>query len=90
VSVVKAVEVELASLAKRDKPLSESAIAATALAMAREIDEAGNSATSKSMCAARLQEAMDRLRELAPAAQEANKVDELRAKRERRRAKAAG
>ena len=83
VSVRAAVERELEDLGD----LSEGALAALALAMADEIDNAGNSATSKAMCAGRLHDAMDRLRELAPPKQERTKLDELgdrRAKRQRR------
>ena len=66
-----------------------SALAATALAMARELDDVNNSATSKSMCAARLREAMDRLLELAPPKAERDRIDEVAQRRARRRGTAA-
>lgn len=83
-SVVAAVESELAQLGKRDPDLAGSALAATALALARELD-GKNSATSKSMCAKALNETMGQLRELAPESEEADKVDDLAARRKKRR-----
>lgn len=80
-SVVEAVERDLALIAERDKGLAESALAASALVLAAELDSAGNSATSKSMCARALREALDRLRELAPAEAEEDKLDELGSRR---------
>lgn len=61
--------------------LRDSSLAAAALALARELDSPGNSATSKSMCARALRESLDRLRELVPDEPEADKLDELSAKR---------
>ena len=84
--MLEAVERDLAALGG---DLAFSGLALTAKALAREIDEPGNSATSKSMCAARLGETLDRLRELAPPVREANKVDELRARRDARVGRAA-
>lgn len=46
--------------------LERSGLALTALALADELDDDRNSATSKSMCAKALQDILDRLRELAP------------------------
>lgn len=65
--------------------LERSGLAASALALARELDDDTNSATSKSMCARSLMDAMDRLRELAPPKQQADRLDEVRKKREQRR-----
>lgn len=86
--VVLAVERDLRSIAERDEDLASSALAATALALARELDDE-NSATSKSMCARALVEAMDRIRELAPEKIAGDGIDELKAAREARRAAAA-
>lgn len=61
--------------------LAASALAASALALGREIDLAGNSATSKSMCARALTETLEKLRALAPAEKEADKLDDLAARR---------
>jgi hypothetical protein len=68
--------------------LRDSALAASALSLAREMDSP-NSATSKSMCARALMETLDRLRELAPEAEERDKVDELGDRRAKRRRSAA-
>lgn len=87
VSVVAAVERDLAEIRTRDERLAASALAATALAMAAEIDDSVNSATSKSMCAARLQEALDRLRELTPPEEKSDGIDRIG---ERVRLKLAG
>jgi hypothetical protein len=84
-SVLEAVESDLKALPDE---LAGSALAATARQLAREMD-GDNSATSKSMCAARLMEALDRLRALAPAKKEADRVDELSDRRAKRRASAA-
>ena len=66
------------------------ALAATARALARELDDPGNSATSKSMCARVLADVLGQLRELAPAEVEEDVVDQLRARRESRLAGGAG
>jgi hypothetical protein len=83
--VVRAVEKELKSLGAATVSPS---LAATAVALAHEMDE-DNSATSKSMCAKALIDAVDRIRELAPPKKESNPVDELRARRTARRARAS-
>jgi hypothetical protein len=69
--------------------MQDSALAATALALAAELDNPNNSATSKSMCARALTETMDRLRELAPPVKEADKLDELNGRRAKRKGKPA-
>lgn len=89
-SVLESVEAELAELAKRDKPLAESAVAATAKQLAQELDAPTNSATSKAMCAKALMDALDRLRELAPAPEKKDELDELFSRRDRRRSRAKG
>lgn len=77
-SVEAAVERDLKRLPQE---LAESALAASALAMAREIDCYENSATSKSMCQGRLQDALRELRELAPPTEEVDQLDDLSARR---------
>ena len=90
-SVLESVERDLKAIAKRDKALADSALAAAARQLAHELDDPGNSATSKSMCAGRLMEAMDRLRELMPPEEEKDSLDEFARRRaERRGAEAAG
>lgn len=83
--VVDAVKRDLALIAKRDKALAESSLAASALVLARALDNPRNSATSKSMCSRSLIETMDRLLELAPPAEEKDKLDELSSRRAARR-----
>lgn len=68
----KAGAVEVATkrdMARLPKDLAESSLAASAVALARELD-GPSSATSKSMCAKAHLELMDRLRELAPPVQQ--------------------
>lgn len=83
-SVVGAVRRDLERLGDE---ASGSALAATALALAAELDDAENSATSKSMCARALNETMASLRELAPPKPTADRIDEVKEKREDRRSR---
>lgn len=53
--------------------------------MAVEMDDAKNSATSKSMCAARLNETMEALRAMCPPEQKHDALDEIAARRDKRR-----
>lgn len=80
-SVVDAVGRDLAAIAKVDDELARSALAALALELARQIDNVGNSATSKSMCAGQLRDTLDRLRELMPKSADKDDLDELSARR---------
>lgn len=64
-------------------------LAASALAMAREIDDPDNSATSKSMCARAMLDTLDKLRELAPKPEERDELDDLSARRASRRSAAS-
>lgn len=77
---------EVAGVRSRDPELADSALAASAVALAYEIAHPWNSATSKSMCARELREHMDRLRELLPPEEDRNPVDDLRVRRTARRA----
>jgi predicted RNA-binding Zn ribbon-like protein len=88
VTVLEAVERDLDRLRGRDAELAESALAASAVALAREVDSGRNSATSKSMCARELREVMDRLWELAPEKMQGDGLDELNARRTARRSAA--
>lgn len=81
---VDAVELDLEVIRQQAPDVADSTIAASALALAYEMDDPYNSATSKSMCARVLLDTMERLRELAPPAQEADTVDDLTAARIRR------
>ena len=87
--LIEAVRTDLEALRLRDAALADSALAASALALAYEIEHPYNSATSKSMCVREMREVMDRLRELAPTVAASNPVDELRAARSKRRARAS-
>jgi hypothetical protein len=80
VSVVAAVRRDLARL---PEDLASGALAASALALASEMDDR-NSATSKSMCAKALLDTLNRLRELAPPERVANDLTRQRALREAR------
>lgn len=88
-SVLDAVDRDLAKVAKVAPDLAESGLAALAREMASQLDDVSNSATSKSMCAARLIDALERLRELTPEGDEKDGVDELNARRAARRRTAA-
>lgn len=78
---VAAVQRDLATIAETDPALATSALAAAAMAMAREVDNSGNSATSMSMCANALLNIMNQLRELMPKAAEKDGLDDLSARR---------
>lgn len=67
-----------------------SGLAATALAMADELDDEDNSATAKSMCAGKLIDALERLRALVPEKAKETKLDDIAKRREQRLARAAG
>ena len=86
--VVAAIERDIAAIRKRDPALADSALAASAVTLAYEMQDPYNSATSKSMCAGKLHEALAELRELCPPERETDAVDELGSKREERRAAA--
>jgi hypothetical protein len=83
-SVIEAAEREVEAIRKRDTDLADSALAASAIALAYEIANPYNSATSKSMCAREMRDTLDRLRELAPEERKADDLDDLAARRARR------
>jgi hypothetical protein len=85
-----AVKADIAEIAASDARLAASGLAASALALAREIDEPGNSATSKSMCAKALMDALGQLRDLAPPAREETELERHRRERSERRANPGG
>ena len=64
-------------------------MAATVRSMARAIDDPANSATSKSMCAKTLMDALTTLQAMAPPEQENDKLDDLVARRTARLARVA-
>lgn len=59
-------------------------LAAAAMALAAELDDAGVSATAKAACARSLSDLLGQLRELAPPAEARDGVDELAARRAER------
>jgi hypothetical protein len=85
VSVVAALEAELKALGPKG---ADTTLAATALALAAELD-GNNSATSKSMCAKSMIDVLRELRAIAPPKLEADGVTDLNARREARRVAAA-
>lgn len=80
-TVVAAVTRDIEEITKPKPEMAESGLAATALALARELDSGTNSATSKSMCSRELRGTLDRLRELVPKGEEGDKLDGLRRQR---------
>ncbi len=87
--VEKATRHDLAALRKLDPALADGGAAAAAVAMAREIDDGENSATSKSMCTAKLIGILADLRALAPPERKVDSIDRIAAQREKRQAAAA-
>lgn len=88
-NVVDAVEADLAAIAERDPDAARSSEAAAAIQLAYELQNPYNSATSKSMCAKALIEALNTVRELAPEPEEDDELDDLAEQRAKRRAEQA-
>lgn len=82
-----AVERELESIRRRSPDLADSALAASAMAMAFEIEQPFNSATSKSQCARAMQGTLRELRELAPPEEARDAISKLSDEREERRSR---
>ncbi len=80
-AVVDAVERDVEIIRQTDPELADSALAAAALAMAYELENPYNSATSKSMCERALLETLDRLRERLPEREGSDALDELASRR---------
>jgi hypothetical protein len=70
---------DLESLRALDPDLADSGLAASAIALARGIDNPRNSLTSKAMAQRALRETIDRLLELAPAPETHDRLDQLAA-----------
>jgi hypothetical protein len=75
---VQAVERDLEAL---PASLARSGLAASALALAREMDSVEVSATARAACSRSLVQVLRELRSLAPAGEEVDVVDELLARR---------
>jgi hypothetical protein len=70
---------DLEGLRALDPDLADSALAASAIELARGMDNPRNSLTSKAMAQRALRETIDRLLELAPAPETQDRVDQLAA-----------
>lgn len=83
-NVIDATERDIERIRKASPELADSALAAATLALAYAMEHPYTSATAKANCHARIQEAMDRLRELAPPEQKKDDLDDIAAARARR------
>ena len=83
-----AVKRDLEAIAKRDPDLAKSGLANVALTLARGLDS-DSSLTSKAMAANALGDKLAELRELAPDETKDDQVDDLAAKRDKRRKRSA-
>ena len=79
--VLRAVEQDL----KMMRAPATDALAATARALARELDSPGTKAADMAACSRALRETLDQLRELAPPQRETDGIDDLTVRRDRRR-----
>lgn len=89
-SVRESMEREIEEIRRLDPKLADGVYAAMALALADEIDADRNKAMSTAACSTELRQTMNTLRELIPEDDEKDAVDELRNRREQRRAGGAG
>jgi hypothetical protein len=80
-TTVQGVEADLKALPSH---LARSGMAASALALARELDSPDTSATAKAACSRSLVQVQRELRALAPAVEEVDALDELKARRDAR------
>lgn len=80
----KVTEAVLSYLERLPGDVSGAPEAALALALAELVDDQGSSATSKSMNAGRMLDALERVRALAPEKAEVSPLDEIRARRDKR------
>jgi len=87
--VQEAVARDIARVSVTSPELASGALAATALAVAAQIDNPKNSATSKSMLARVLVDALDRLFTLTPEERADDGIDQLTRARQKRKARNA-
>ena len=86
VTVAAAVQADLDRWERRRPGIASSALAAAALRLAARMDDPSTSATAVSYCANALQTVLGRLEAQLPPEETADSLDELRARREKRRA----
>jgi hypothetical protein len=79
--VVAALDRDLVDIRRRAPELADGILVATLYAMARELDDPINSATSKSMCAKALLDGLERLHALLPVEEENDALDDLARRR---------
>lgn len=85
--VIDAIEAEIESWRGIASKVAESTYAATAVALAYEVEDPYNSATSKAYCAKELRETMTLLRSMLPVEKRKDGVDDLESRRAERLAK---
>lgn len=85
--VINAIETEIESWRRIAPKVADSTYAATAIALAYEVEDPYNSATSKAYCAKELRETMTLLRSILPAEQRKDGIDDLESRRADRLAK---
>lgn len=82
--VIDAIEREIESWRGLAPLVADSTYAATAVALAYEVEDPWNSATSKAYCAKELRETMTLLRAMLPVAEKKDGINELERRREER------
>lgn len=85
-TVVESVERDLARWEKRRAGVAESSHAAAALALAARIDDPKTSAHAAAVCANALAALLQRLEDQLPPEESVDSLDELKARRAKRRA----
>lgn len=76
-SVLEATRRDLAAIGRRQKTLATGGLAASALALARTLDDSETAPAARAACAKTLAEILAQLREQAPPAQVRDRVDSL-------------
>lgn len=80
-SVLAGVERDLGEMARRDARVPGTALAASARALAEQLDDPEASATSKANCARALRETLERIEDSLPEVKRGDRLDELRDRR---------
>lgn len=89
-SVREAVEREIEQIRRLDEDLADGVYAASALALADQMDSVNSKAVAVATAATELRQTMNTLRELMPEDDEKDFTDELRGRRDDRIARHAG